>query len=307
MNQFTSAEEGPCTTRIPADISRPDRLIGPFTARQAAVLAAVGVVLYAGWWATRPLMAPLVYLAMVVPVAGAASALVLGRREGIGLDRFLLAALAHRRRPKRQVYAPDGVPPLPALVPGRWAAAAGPPPAAMAMPYAGVSADGVLDLGREGTAAVATCSTVNFELRSAAEQQQLTAAFARWLNSLTGPVQLLVRCHRIDLTPLADQLHQDAAGLPHPALEQAARAHADFLSSLATGGNLLGRQTVLVSREPAGRAGRAVQRTHEAARALGGAEITVTPLNATATAALITGACNPDAPTLPDPSEGDRP
>jgi hypothetical protein len=305
MNQPDEAPDAPYATRIPADISRPDRLVGPFTARQTVILAVAGLVLYGGWWAMRPVVAPLVYTALVVPVAGAVAALALGRREGIGLDRFLLAALAHGRTPKRRVHAPEGVPPLPAIVPDRWAKAAGPPPAAMRMPYYGITPDGVLDLGGKGKAAVATCSTVNFELRSAAEQQSLTAAFARWLNSLTGPTQLLVRCHRIDLAPLADTLHQDAAALPHPALEQAARAHADFLADLATGGNLLGRQIVLVAREDAAAhrvghhagEGRVTQRVHEAARALTAAEITVTPLDAEQSAALVSAACNPDTPT----------
>ncbi|WP_033328659.1 PrgI family protein [Streptomyces yerevanensis] len=314
MNQPDEAADAPYATRIPADISRPDRLLGPFTARQSAILAVAGLVLYGGWWATRPFMAPLAYAALVVPIAGAVAALALGRREGISLDRFLLAALRHTRTPRRRVHAPEGVPPLPAVVPDRWARAAGPPPAAMRMPYDGITAEGVLDLRGEGKAAVATCSTVNFELRSAAEQQGLTATFARWLNSLTGPTQLLVRCHRIDLAPLADTLQHDAAALPHPALEQAARAHADFLADLATGGNLLGRQIVLVAREEAaahgGRhsagAGRVIQRVHEATRALSAAEITVTPLDAEQSAELVRAACNPDAPTGPqDGSEGD--
>ncbi|GGO99349.1 PrgI family protein [Wenjunlia tyrosinilytica] len=305
-----------CATRIPADISRPDRLLGPFTARQSAILAVAAVMLYGGWWATRPFVAPLAYAVMVIPFAGAVAALALGRREGIGLDRFLFAALAHTRMPKRQVHAPEGVPPLPTVAPDRWKRAAGPPPAAMRMPYDGITAHGVLDLGSEGTAALATCSTVNFELRSAAEQQGLTAAFARWLNSLTGPTQLLVRCHRIDLAPLADTLHHDAAALAHPALERAARAHADFLADLATSGNLLGRQIVLVAREEAAThsarrgsgAGRARQRLDEAARALTAAEITVTALDAEQSAELISAACNPDTPTPPDAGpEGDLP
>ncbi|MFD7706990.1 PrgI family protein [Streptomyces sp. NPDC059786] len=304
MNPTDEAADAPYATRIPVDISRPDQLLGPFTARQTAVLAVTALVLYGGWWATRPLMAPLAYAALVVPVAGAVAALALGRREGIGLDRFLFAAFAHARTPKRRVHAPEGVPPLPAVVPDRWARAAGPPPAAMRMPYDGMTPEGVLDLGGEGKAAVATCSTVNFELRSAAEQQGLTAAFARWLNALTGPTQLLVRCHRIDLAPLADTLQRDAAALPHPALERAARAHAGFLADLATGGDLLGRQIVLVAREEAAAhgmrrhagEGRVLQRVTEAVRALASAEITVTPLDAGQSADLVAAACNPDAP-----------
>ncbi|MFE4832715.1 PrgI family protein [Streptomyces sp. NPDC056672] len=314
MNQPDEAADTPYATRIPADISRPDHLLGPFTARQTAILTVAALVLYGGWWATRPFMAPLVYAALVIPVAGAVAALALGRREGIGLDRFLLAALAHGRTPKRRVHAPEGVPPLPSVVPDRWVEEAGPPPAEMRMPYDGIAADGVLDLGGGGKAALAVCSTVNFELRSAAEQQGLTTAFARWLNSLTGPTQLLVRCHRIDLAPLADTLQQDAAALPHPALERAARAHADFLADLATGGNLLGRQIVLVTREePAAHGarrhtgeGRALQRVAEAARALAAAEITVTPLDAEQSSDLVSAACNPDTPILSeDDPEGD--
>ncbi|MEU6509718.1 PrgI family protein [Streptomyces sp. NPDC046942] len=308
MHQPDEAADTLYTTRIPADISRPDRLLGPFTARQTAVLTVAALALYGGWWAARPFMTPLAYVVLVIPVAGAVAALALGRREGIGLDHFLLCALAHARASKRRVHAPEGVPPLPAVVPGRWATAAGPPPDAMRMPYDGITSEGVLDLDREGKAALATCSTVNFELRSAAEQQGLTAAFARWLNSLTGPTQLLVRCHRIDLAPLADLLQHDAAALPHSALERAARAHADFLTDLAAGGNLLGRQIVLVAREdvaaPGGRRhageGRVRQRVAEAARALAAAEITVTALDAEQSAELVGAACNPDTPTPPE-------
>ncbi|KPC61334.1 PrgI family protein [Streptomyces chattanoogensis] len=306
--------DAPHGTRIPADISRPDRLLGPFTARQTAILAVSVAVLYGGWWATRSFLAPLTYAVLVIPIAGAVAALALGQREGIGLDRFLASALMHARTPRRRVHAPEGVPSLPAVVPARWAKAAGQTPAVMRMPYDGVTPHGVLDLGSGGNAAMAMCSTVNFELRSVAEQQGLTAAFARWLNSLTGPTQLLVRCHRIDLSPAADALQRTAAALPHPALEQAARDHAAFLADLAASDNLLGRQVLLVAREESAAGGmrritaegRALQRLDEATRALAPAEITVTPLDGPQSAHLVSAACNPETPTSQaDGTEGD--
>lgn len=315
MNPPDEPTDASYSTRIPADISRPDRVFGPFTARQTAALALAGIVLYGGWWATRPFMAPLTYVVLVIPIAGALAALAVGRREGIGMDRFLLAALAHARARGRRVQAAESVPPLPTAIPDRWARAAGPPPTAMRMPYDGIAPNGVLDLGGEGRAALATCSTVNFELRSGAEQQGLTAAFARWLNSLTGPTQLLVRCHRIDLAPLAADLQHQAAALPHPELERAARAHADFLADLAAGGNLLGRQIVLISREEEAQPGRrhhagegrVLQRVAEAARALTAAEVTVTPLDSEQSAELVSAACNPDTPTaIEDGPEGEH-
>ncbi|MBC9719385.1 PrgI family protein [Streptomyces sp. TRM66268-LWL] len=313
MNSTHSDTDIIDSVRIPADVSRDDQVLGQLTARQVAMLATAAAVLYGGYWASRPFMAPLAYLVMILPIAGAVTVVAVGRREGIGLDRFLLAAVRHTRTPRRRVHAPEGVPPLPDLISPGLVKAAGAPPVAMRLPCAGITAAGVLDLRRDGQAALATCTSVNFDLRSAAEQQGLIAAFARWLNSLTGPTQLLVRCHRIDLAPLADRLQHEAPALPHPALEAAARAHADFLAQLAGSGDLLGRQIVLVAREEQHLAGtrggagsgRAVQRLSEAARALAPAEIAVTPLDVTGAADLVASACNPEAPPAPGPFAGD--
>jgi hypothetical protein len=38
MNQSDETADAPYATRIPADVARPDRLLGPFTARQTIVL-----------------------------------------------------------------------------------------------------------------------------------------------------------------------------------------------------------------------------------------------------------------------------
>ncbi|WP_319020071.1 PrgI family protein [Streptomyces sp. C8S0] len=109
MNPSDDATDSLQAVRIPADISRPDRVFGPFTARQALILASAALVLYGAYWLVRPFIEPLAYVVLVIPVAGAVAALALGRREGIGLDRFVLSALVHARSPKRRVYAPRGV------------------------------------------------------------------------------------------------------------------------------------------------------------------------------------------------------
>ncbi|MFC7306781.1 PrgI family protein [Streptomyces monticola] len=296
------------SVRIPADIEREDRILGPLSARQTAILAVFALVLYGGYWAARPFMAPLAYLVLVTPIAGMGTAIALGRREGLTLDRFLRAGIAHARTPKQRVHAPEGVPPLPDSVRAQFAGAADRPPTAMRMPYEGVTDTGVLDLGRDGQAALATCSTVNLDLRSGAEQHGLTAAFARWLNSLTGPTQILLRSHRINLGPLVDRIHHIAPELPHPALESAARAHASFLTDLAEARDLAARQIVIVTREgrTAGASdagGRAAQRISEAARGLAAAEIETVVLDAPQAASLVTSACNPDDPSLPGGNE----
>jgi hypothetical protein len=56
---------------------------------------------------------------------------------------------------------------------------------------------GVVDLGTDGLAVIAVASTVNFALRTPAEQESLVASFGRYLHSLTAPVQVLVRTERL--------------------------------------------------------------------------------------------------------------
>lgn len=289
-------DEYVASARIPADVSKSDQVLGPLTARQTAVLAVAALVLYGGYWAMHPFMAPLAYAALVAPVSVVVAVIAVGRRDGIGMDQLLQAAIRFHRTPKRHVPAPEGVRPLPDLVPAAWRTQAGRTPAALQLPCREVTDAGVLDLAQEGRSAMAVCSTVNFHLRTGGEQQALTEAFARWLNSLTGPTQILVRAHRLAVGPLVDELTDEAPQLPHPALERAALDHAGFLDQLAAERDLLTRQVLLVAREPSPSGGaRAGHRLTEATRALEAAEITVTALDAEATAHTLRLAADPDA------------
>ncbi|MEV0604255.1 PrgI family protein [Streptomyces sp. NPDC050315] len=289
-------DEHVASARIPADVSKSDRILGPLTARQTAILATAALMLYVGYWLARPFMAPLAYAALVAPLAMVITVIAVGQRDGIGLDRLLLAALRFHHTPKRHVPAPEGVTALPSPTPRAWRTQTGPAPTPLRLPCQDLSDIGVLDLARDGHAALAVCSTVNFHLRTGGEQQALTEAFARWLNSLTGPTQLLVRAHRLNVAPLVEGLTDEAPRLPHPALERAALAHADFLDQLAANRDLLTRQVLLVAREPTpGNGARAAHRLTEAARALEAAEITVSALGHGDTAAVLRLATTPDA------------
>lgn len=332
--------------KIPADVDREDRVIGPLTARQLALLAGAGTLLYGLWALTRELVPLPVFLALATPIAVAAVVVALGQRDGVGLDRLLVAAIRHRLTPRRRVAAPEGLRPVPdwltepatdqasGATRGRGAAAVAAP---LELPATGITRTGVVDLGSDGLALVAACSPVNFALRTPAEQGAVVAAFGRWLHALSAPAQILIRAHRLDLSPQLAELTEGAAALPHPALEQAAREHASFVASLAARSDLLRRQILLVLREPAGGpsatgglggpgglAGlrgalgrrrapavldaaarqaaetRLTRRLGEAADLLGAAGVTVTALDAGQATAVLAAACNPD--TLLPPS-----
>jgi hypothetical protein len=286
---------------IPADVDRPDKILAGLTARQVAIAATAAVIIWAGFEATRHVLPLPAFAVFAAPVALAATALVIGERDGLSLDRLLAAAWRQARSPRRLVTAPEGIPAAPA-----WAAPPGPPPPAPLAPlWQHISADGVVGLGSGGAAAVAAVSTVNFALRSPAEQDALTAAYGRWLNSLTGPVQVVIRAGRADLSGAVTALREAAGGLPHPALEAAALEHAEFLAGLAAERDVLTRQVLLVVREPGHgttrpgggtAATRATQRAGEAARLLAGADLQVRVLDGGQVTALLAACADPAAP-----------
>jgi PrgI family protein len=358
--------------RIPADVDRPDRVIANLTARQLVILAVTGMLLYALWGATRHLIPVAAFLVVAIPIGATAAILALGQRDGISLDRLLLAAVRQQLQPRVRIAAPEGVRPAPEwLTAAAATSVAGPgaghergrrqrrpgtgarairgtaagediSPSPLRLPTEAVTDTGVLDLGADGLAVIAACSTVNFALRTASEQEALVASFGRYLHSLTAPVQILVRAERLDLSGQIADLRAAAGGLPHPALEAAAQEHADYLTQLAGQTDLLRRQVLLILREPLAPAGpadglggpspaamlaglvgrrrsrrdrtripaaarraaeaRLVRRLGEAIDLLAPAAITATPLDAARATAVLAAACNPDS--LIPPSAG---
>ncbi|MBF6456043.1 MULTISPECIES: PrgI family protein [Nocardia] len=243
--------------RIPADVDRPDRLIGPFTARQLSVLAVTALLLYLVWTATREVIPPAVFVAAAVPVGAVVAALVLATRDGLSADRLLLAALRHRLRPRRLVSAPEGI-----ASPPHWvthAAGRQPKPPApqqlsareLQLPESITSNSGigVVDLGSDGLAVIAAAGTVNLALRTPEEQDSLMAQLGGWLHTLRQPVQILLRSTRLDLTGQLARL-RESVGQMSPELAAAAHGHADHLEGLAASEDLMHRQVLLVWREP---------------------------------------------------------
>ncbi|WP_213454661.1 PrgI family protein [Rhizomonospora bruguierae] len=292
------SDEASMRARVPADIERPDKIAFGLSGRQLVILAVTGLLLYAAWTAVATLVHPLVFLVGATPVAAGAFLLAVGRRDGIPLDAWVLAALRHRRSPRRLVPAEGPVIPAPPWV----ATTAGPGdrlpiPAPLRLPARGITGDGLIDLGSDGTTSLVAASTVAFGLRTPGEQNGLVAGFARWLHSLDGPAQIVVRAQRVDLTYLADRFLAAAPGLPHPALEEAARAHVAFLDGLAGQRELLHRQVTVAVRSRRG-AHHAAHQAAEVVRALGGCEVPARVLDGSDAAVRLAASLDPTAPTF---------
>jgi PrgI family protein len=286
--------------RVPANIDQPDRILAGPSARQLLILVIAGVPAGLLLLLARQVLPLPAATALAAPPLLVGVALALGRRDGLALDQLAVAALRQHLAPRRLVPAPEGV-----AQPAAWhqpAAAGQPPVAPLRLPARDLDAQGLLDLGPQGAALVCAVSTVNFALRTPAEQQALIGGFARALHALTSPVQVLVRMERADLDAHLRQLDQDAGGLPHPALEAAAREHTRYLAELAGRRDVLRRQTLLVLREDAPPAKAALmlqRRADELAGLLGACGITLTLLDGAHAAAVLARACDPEAPAAP--------
>jgi len=285
-----SSDQEYFTAPVPADVDRPDTMLFGLTGRQLLILAGAALALWLGW-TTLGHRAPLAYLIAVVPVAGTAFVVAVGRRDGRGLDVWLRQAVRFWRSPKQLIATTGDLKPPP-----RWVVTTSPvrAPAPLRLPARAISAHGVITLPGHGNAVLVAASTVNFALRSPGEQTGLIGGFARWLNSLDGPAQVLVRTRRVDLTQLADRIAEQAPSLPHPALEQAARAHVAFLDQIGTERELLDRQVTVAIRDTRG-PHRAAQRAADTARALTACETNALVLDATAAAAVLGECMSPPA------------
>lgn len=285
--------------RMPTDVEREDKILAGLTARQLVIIGLPGVGVWAAYSVLGHLVSPIVIVVIAVPVMGAAVAAALIQRDGLSLDRLMLAAFRFARSPKRRAtgdFGTDGVP--------SWIDAAPPPlPSPLNLPVRSISDDGVIDLAEHGCAMLVSCSTVSFALRTPSEQAGLVNGFASYLNSLNTPVQFLVRAESIRLDPLVDALDQAAPRMPHPALERAARDHADYLAGLAQARDLLRRQIVLVVRESDGNAAHAAvsvrRRAEDAVRTLAAAGTRAAVLSGPEVHAVLASAADPSSRHVP--------
>jgi len=295
MSQRESRTDVPYSVRIPADVDTPDKIVYGLTARQLAILAVAGVAGYGLVKTVGPLLAPSALIAVLTPLAGAAVVLALGRRDGVSMDVWLLSAIRHTRGPKRLAPAPAGrVEPVPA-----WAPDTAPPAQVpvLKLPSRAIAESGVIDTGSRAVALVA-CTTVNIGLRTGDEQNALIDAYGRWLNSLSGPVQIVISAQRVDLSSHARRVADAADTLTNPALAGAAHDYAAFLDDLAARRDPL-RRTVTVAVTAHGEKGRdteVLRRADHAASALSALGAQTAVLDGARATAVLTCAADPYTP-----------
>ncbi|MGW5668732.1 PrgI family protein [Micromonospora sp. NPDC003776] len=271
---------------VPANVNEPDRIAFGLTFRQLGMIGGVGLAGFGIYRAFGRLLPPAAWI--VAGIIGFAAAIVvgLGRRDGLPLDVWLRHGLALSRGPRT-------------LTPGTARASsvavvAGEPcvPAPLRSPVTKVSPTGVLSSEGSDKVLIA-CGTTNIHLRTGGEQGALLDGFGRFLNSLTGPAQILVAAQRHDLSAYAQATVDHAPRLPHSALSAAAENYAGFLLDLDNQRDPLRRQVLAVVT--------GAHAADAAVRALSGLGVEAAALDGPAVAAALAAAVDPFSAPPPGP------
>jgi PrgI family protein len=162
---------------MPADVDAPDKVLYGLTFRQIAILAVAAVVFYGAWRTLHRLLPVPVLLGAGIVLGALAFGLVVGRRDGLPLDRWLWHAVAHSRTPKA-LSTVDTITRVPDWVdqPRQRVAL----PAPLRLPATAIDDGGQITLGagsqtgrQAGRAAMVAATTVNLGLRTGEEQAAL--------------------------------------------------------------------------------------------------------------------------------------
>ncbi|MDZ5447908.1 PrgI family protein [Micromonospora sp. 4G57] len=276
--------------RMPADVDAPDKVAYGLTFRQLAILAVAALAFYGAWQGLHTVVPVPVLVGAAVVASGLVFGVAVGRRDGLSLDVWLLAAVRHSRMP-RALSTTDTTSKTPDWVQAPKTTVMLPAP--LKLPADAISDGGEIRLGGVRAAMVAA-TNVNLALRTPDEQAALVDTFGCWLNSLSTPTQIVVSAQPVDLHSAARTLATAADALAHPALADAASDHARFLDDLATRRDPLRRQVLIVTRTSAGeRSNAARRRADDTVRALSGLGVTTRALDGAAVTAAIAAAADP--------------
>jgi len=106
--------------------------------------------------------------------------------------------------------------------------------------------DGILILPDNRYRSVLATSSLNFELQSEDEQDVIVDAFQAFLNSLTVPIQILVRVRELDIDRYLEDFQSKLADETEQVYKDQLDNYGDFIRKLVSGNKILSRKFYIV-------------------------------------------------------------
>lgn len=106
--------------------------------------------------------------------------------------------------------------------------------------------DGILQLPSDQYRAVLELSSVNFELKSEAEQDALIETYQSFLNSLSTPLQIVVRVREMDMDKYLEEFRKKSSKEQSTIYKDQITNYTDFVAKLITKNKILSRHFYVV-------------------------------------------------------------
>lgn len=106
--------------------------------------------------------------------------------------------------------------------------------------------DNVAILKNGSACSVLQTNAVNFDLLSESEQDALIFAYASLLNSLTFPIQIVIRSKRLDISAYLEKLQIARDAQTNPRLQRRIDSYAQFIKDLIAKNNVLDKRFYIV-------------------------------------------------------------
>ena len=106
--------------------------------------------------------------------------------------------------------------------------------------------DGVLELPGRRYRMILSVSAVNFELRSEEEQDVIIDTYERFLNSISWPIQILVRTRKITMNAYLAELHAQQQTETVPMYQEQLQRYRAFIRSLIANNTIMTRRFYIV-------------------------------------------------------------
>lgn len=106
--------------------------------------------------------------------------------------------------------------------------------------------EGIVLLKNNAAAAVLQTTAVNFNLLSEVEQDAMIAGYSQFLNSLTFPVQILIRSKKMDISQYLESLENALRGQTNPYLRQQIQSYKLYVAELISKNEVLDKKFYLV-------------------------------------------------------------
>lgn len=106
--------------------------------------------------------------------------------------------------------------------------------------------DGILVLPDRRYRVLLKTSAVNFGLKGESEQEGLIQNFQKVLNSISSPIQILVRTRKMDVERYLERLKQQEKDEPEPVYQQQIRRYRDFIRQKIEKSRILSRRFYVI-------------------------------------------------------------